>query len=305
MKKTIWMIILGSLSLIVVLYFVIFGPRLEIETTLKNISKESDNIPCCVINGRLHMADKNINISQILRNQNEGYALKEIFCVTDGKVYFVYSIHSTTVRNWVIASINLETGRIEEHSQFTGPKEIYQRKFYAPYQERNGYYYDGQIVLSDSNTVLVYNLGNDKQEQYSYDIYSFPQQGIYGEIIDSQTVNLHIQEDLYSFNLHDMSETSKGVALIYSLRNKRTWNGTSYLPCFFSHSSIQVVANKVYAVCAFVDFSGSSYAVILEYDREQKRWLYVTHSFSGGNVHGNCYVVAHSTHSTGDGLCEP
>ena len=90
-----------------------------------------------------------------------------------------------------------------------------------------------------------------------------------------------------------MAEQSDSIEQILRLKECRIWNGNSYLHRFFSKDSVQVIEDKVYAVCDCLNSQGYSSAVILEYMEATDSWRYVTsiRSAAGDVVHGRCYVV--------------
>ena len=62
------------------------------DNLLKNIPCESDNIPYIAEYGTLHTPDEKINLELLLSKKlgDDTVRIKDIFCVANGKAYFVY-----------------------------------------------------------------------------------------------------------------------------------------------------------------------------------------------------------------------
>lgn len=299
-KIPIWFTaIIVTVLFVLVLILSVFFPRVKLDKWLETLANESDGIPAYVVFGVLHTETDEINISQKCREQNKNNSLQEIFCIAEGKAYFVY-VDMTAAHTWTIASLDLKTMEFRDICQFLSAKGIYRDEHYGDYGKRNGFYYDGQIILSDFTSVLVYDIHRNVTSWYDYNTYAVPRRMIYGEVVKEQTLCLHINDYTRTFTLQEMAENSDGIARIYALKDKETWNGSSYLVSFLNNNRIQVIGDKIYTIEAVLNYSGEPYAVILEYNCESDSWLYVSKSFAGDTVHGNCYIIPSS--SAGDGL---
>lgn len=263
--------------------------RAELERSLKSIANESDTIPAYVIYGRLHIGDEKLDVSSVLREETKTGNVEEIFCVTGDKAYFIYTTY-TDAYDWKIASIDLKSSTIHDCCVFSDVAEIYISEHYGDYSERTGYYYDNQIVLSDSRSVFVYDIATEETHQYEYDQYAFPVQKVSGESINN-TLNLHLADAIHTFTLEDMASKSDGIAKIYALKNKLDWQKCSYLSGFFSSNTIEVVGEKIYYIASVRNWQGEPYAIILEYDLDYNEWIYVTNCFVGSDIHRYCYIV--------------
>ena len=254
-------------------------------STLKDIPNESDSVPAHVIYGEIHTESQKVNIAWLCKEQNK--SMKEIFCIAGDNVYFVY----TSAGAWVIASMNLETKAFTDHCQLSDAKETYQVDPYGDYSERNGFCYDKQIILSDFCSVLVYDIISGETSRHDYNTFVFPQKKAYGEALGEQTLKLYINESAYTFTLQEAAENSDGIAALYAMKDKKTWDKTSPLISFFGKNRIQVIDDEIYTIEAVLSYSGLPYAVILKYDTENNVWLYVSACFAGDNITRNCYVI--------------
>lgn len=286
LKKILGIVAIIAVSLLILAVPLgIILPRVVLESTLDDIPNESDSIPAYVIYGELYTEGQKVQISQLCREQKK--SMKEIFCIAGDEVYFVY----TSADTWVIASINLKTMTFTDHCQLSGAKETYKVDFYGDYRERNGFCYDKQIILSDFDSVLVYDVANGETSRHDYNSFVFPQRNIYGEALGEQTLKLVIYDSAYTFTLQEAAEYSDGIAALHKLKDKKTWDGTSYLVGFFSKNRIQVMGENIYTIEPVFNFSGEPYAVILKYDTKNNSWLYISACFAGDNITQNCYII--------------
>lgn len=254
---------------------------------LRDMPNETDTFPAYVDYGTLYTEKGKVNVAGICRDQHEDASVKEIFCVADGKAVFVY----TQPKAWILASVDLESKEYQELTRFENTATYYRRNIYGEYSERNGYFRDGEIVLSDGETVFSYDVSTGQTQTCAASGYTFPQRTIYGECTADKTLNLHIDDSVYSFTLDDLAAGSEGLAKIVALKDKKNWNKTSYLAGFMLFDTVRTDGERIYCVTAILDYLGSPHAVILEYDREQGVWQYVTKIFCGDDTYGNCYVI--------------
>lgn len=285
-------VILVSLLVILAPLFAILIPRMMIEEKLKDIDVETDKVPVIVVDGTVYINRDEVDIWKICKKQNNNFVLKEIFCIAEGKVYFIYS-GNPSAYTWTIASVDLITKEIRDLSQFSNTKIKYDsNSFNGEYKDRSGYYCDGKIILSDRVMVHEYDILSGEAKQYAYGQFAFPQRTVYGNSIDNQTLELYMNNTVHTFKLSDMAERSKGIQVLQKLKNKKIWNGDSSFQGFSLDklNSVQVIGDKIYTFCCIYNHSGELYYAILEYNHDKVLWMYVTWCFVCDNT-GNCYVI--------------
>lgn len=264
------------------------------ENPLKNIPSESEQVPNFVVYGTLYSKYGELSIDRIGKKQNETFVLKEVLCVKDEKVYFVYGTLYEESECWELGAIDLNSLEFQPQIRFIEPAEYYKSaEFYEDYKMQNGYYFEEQIIITDHKKVLVYDLEHQSSQMYQYAEYVFPEKRISSEVLNAEIIGMNNKGISKEYSLEKMAEQSNSIAQIFKLKEHQTWNGKSYLYRFFSECSIQVVENEVYAVCECLNFEGYAYAVILEYIELSDSWRYVTsiRSAAGDIVHGRCYIV--------------
>lgn len=264
------------------------------ENPLENIRQESADIPNYVVHDMLYSEYGITDIEQICQEQNKYYYVSEVFCIRNGKVYFMYENHISELNDdWYVGSIDLETSEFRTCCEMPDAEGKYYIDFKNPYRERSGYYLEGQITLIDYDTVLVYDIDADTSRTYAYKDYEFPECTVYGERTDSETICLNIGDFSKSYTLQQMAEKSDAIAGIYALKDEKTVYGYSYLDRCFSRNCVQVVNGKIYAVGECRDYDRNTYAMILEYDERTDSWMYVTNAQTpyGYAVEESCYVI--------------
>lgn len=256
---------------------------------LINIKTESENIHSYAIHRTLIHEGKNIDIYKLMKLEKE-FEVEEILYIQGNIAYIVYT-YVYDGCNWIIAAVDLDTGDVEECCVFADSYEPYIEQPGRPYKERNGYYLDGQIVLSNGRTVLVYDIATKAEHRFSYDEYDFSKSKVYGDYIDGISVKLFVDEKEIILTLEDLLNHSESVNRILSLRSKKIWNSNNSLYDFFSDYSVQCVGERVYLVGRCLNYYGSSFAVILEYDVENSVWKYVANQYTWDNCHRKMYII--------------
>ena len=261
------------------------APRLISVTRLTRIPNESPDTPNCMVYGTLYTSAGETDLSAAcLRN---GGHLLEVFCMDDQQVFLSCEMDG----DWVIASVDLQTSVFKTHCRLPGAKGQYRLSNGSPYGEKSGYYWNGEIVLNDFNTILTYDIAANTSRTVAYAEYGFPAAALSGEAIDPETIRFSIENTQMLCSLAEMASESPGIAQLYSLGQRNAWNGASPLRSFFSSDSICAADGRVYAIGEFFPHPGRAYAVILEYDAGNGAWRYVTSLPAGDQVHSHCYLV--------------
>ena len=293
-KRYIFLIILSCL-----LVFSIFKNFLRktdkiMENPLKDIEQEMEDAPTYVIYGSLITTDGTIDIQKLCEKQIEDFILEEILCVYQGKVYFVYATPYGRSERWVIGSVDLATEEVLAHCELIEPAEDYDvRAFAKDYKEKNGFFYEGKVVLNDHQKVMVYDLVRDEAKIVTNGAYEFPITEVYGEYVNQNTIRVFHGSSSNEYTLEDMAERSRGIEKLCALQEKKTWSNLSYLDWFLSEYSVQMVNGKLYVVGQCYNAKGYAHMVVLQYDDEKDCWLYggSHRSAAGDIVHGRCYVI--------------
>ena len=126
-------------------------------------------------------------------------------------------------------------------------------------------------------SVWEYDLKSGSAKEYGYDDFEFPVQEIYGEYAGDNAIKIHTPQWEKTFSFYDISQESTGVSTVYSFKDRKIRvTGCNFINDFFVDNAIQYINGKIYAFGECTDDLGGAYAVLLEYDLQQNKWLYVT-----------------------------
>lgn len=196
----------------------------------------------------------------------------EVYAVIDGRIYFSSGGEAEEgfAFAWQIASVSVSGDDLRVHATLQLSQVIGYTPYYyasAPYEEKNGYYYDGKIVLSDHNKVLVYTIATQTVETFECAEYIYPEQtSVLWE--DNSTLNFTWMSNgtENAVSMQKLAEEQEVFAEIYALRQEDTVDGDSCLSLFFSKDRITILDGTPYIVGRILNRYGGSYAVLIKYD---------------------------------------
>lgn len=164
-KKRVYtlLIILGVLVLAVLFYVSIphianaaTRPVKSFNKEITAISCESEDIPYVEAYGNIYKGKKVISLFDLCEKKHKTYY--DTLCIYDNRAYFICSESDKTNKQWCISSVDLKTHIIQTHFVFENPAAAYDDFMnLAEYSKRNGYYFDGKIVLNDYASVWEYD----------------------------------------------------------------------------------------------------------------------------------------------------
>ena len=234
------------------------------------------DIPYVEAYGNIYKGKKVISLFDLCEKKHKTYY--DTLCIYDNRAYFICSESDKTNKQWCISSVDLKTHIVQTHFVFENPAAAYDDFMnLAEYSKRNGYYFDGIIVLNDYASVWEYDLKSGSAKEYGYDDFEFPVQEIYGEYAGDNAIKIHTPQWEKTFSFYDISQESTGVSTVYSFKDRKIRvTGCNFINDFFVDNAIQYINGKIYAFGECTDDLGGAYAVLLEYDLQQNKWLYVT-----------------------------
>ena len=213
-KKRVYtlLIILGVLVLAVLFYVSIpyianaaTRPVKSFNKEITAISCESEDIPYVEAYGNIYKGKKVISLFDLCEKKHKTYY--DTLCIYDNRAYFICSESDKTNKQWCISSVDLKTHIIQTHFVFENPAAAYDDFMnLAEYSKRNGYYFDGKIVLNDYASVWEYDLKSGSAKEYGYDDFEFPVQEIYGEYAGDNAIKIHTPQWEKTFSFYDISQ---------------------------------------------------------------------------------------------------
>ena len=286
MKKpkriTILLVCIGLVIMIMQHFVSYMNPFISIET-------ETENISAYAIDGTLIHGGKKIDLYKLMKLEKE-FEVEEILYIQGSIAYIVYT-YVYNGCNWIVAAVDLDTGIVEECFVFADTDMPYMEQPGRPYNERNGYYLDGQIVLSNGRYVLVYDIMAKTEQRFSYAEYDFSECKVYGDFMDGISVQLVVEGNETILTLEDLLGYSESVNKILALRSREIWDSNNSLYDFFSDYSVQYVGDRMYLIGRCLNYFGSSFAVIFEYDIEDSVWKYAANQYTWDNCHRRMYII--------------
>lgn len=254
-------------------------PRdIEFAEQMEQLDNESHLYPGVVVYGTLYVNEDEIAIGKLLENCNDSYSFQEVLYVNEDDVYVLYIVDSVGKPTpWRIAQINLSSREVNDLCEFLEPTEYYSMSYGIEFRQRNAYFYQDKIVMSDKQSVVEYDILTSQTRIYSYCEYSFPRCSMWGECLDSDTVLLHIGEQERVCTTSDMKKDSHSLASIADFD-------------VFSRS-VQSIDEQIFVIAQCQNSFGESYAVVIYYDASTQKWEFVDSYFAYDIASRACYVV--------------
>lgn len=269
-------------------------PKVPMENKLKNLSSELEEIPAVVVYENIYLNNVKTNLFSTLKTQNNDYKLLEVFAKIGADFYFAYQDSEPNSTQWRIASVNQNGENFSLLCSISfcnepGADEYYQRNFNADFSVRNGFYYNGKIILTDHVKLIEYTISSQSYNQYSYDEYKFPLNDIKSRIIDNETIEFNVNNNIQTLILSEAAKSNDNINKIYLLKSKKTWDATPCLNHFFD--TVQIVENDIYIIGRILNYGGETYAIVLKYNIKTNSCHYANSYYVGDIIDDDCYVI--------------
>jgi len=216
------------------------------------------------------------------------YNVLQVFCINEGKIYFLCEYNDSTDTHWCIASIDLDGGDFKKHTDnvFLGTYTI---DFTIPYDERTGYYYDQTIVLTDFKKLIEYDIRNQTFIVHDYEKYQHPQKNISWNIENNEKITFHTQTKDIVVNKENFAKSNHISNELLSSFDKKIWSGKSSLYSLFD--SVQLIDDEIYIICRVLNYRGSTYALIFHYNLEQQEYRFCGSYFTRDIINQDEFYV--------------
>lgn len=227
----------------------------------------------------VYYRDKKVNLHDI----SPGY-IREVFCVSDDRIYFCYSTSTPDSEAgiiWNIASIGLNGENLINHyscnlfnkSDYL-TKDRYIRLSYHDYNENyyGGLYEDNKIYLHGRDRTVVYDICNDtacEVNEYPMSRYRWNFNDTHSEIVIKDC-----EQDLCkTVTLESMAEKNNYAKKLLELSSRKIWSGKS--PTYKVFSMVRTVGDRIYLICEVLNWNGESFSIVFQYDFSSENVLYV------------------------------
>lgn len=254
-------------SLLTVLVFIIIGSNCQFLSKskldeLKTGFSDFNYVHFGVLydNGEIKLDLKNLLLE-------EDKLLQQVYTQIDTTVYFSYQYVKENIVHWCIAKIQNDGNNmlvlcdeiVESNSM-----NKFEVDLSKDYKNRNGYCYNGTIVLTDFAKLVEYNIKTNKKSVYEYGDYSHPTEVFRYEIKDNQEVMLNYNKQSRVLTIADFIDKSEVAKTIYEKYNHKTINGT--YACEYFLDSVQFIDNDIFIVCRIHRWDGCAFAIVFKYD---------------------------------------
>lgn len=246
-----------------------FLSREKLETILDSLTIETEEPVFYMYHNKLYSDKLILDFDELLHNESINCSLKEVFCIRDNKIWFVYtSSLQNKGEKWCLASVSIpdKVFTLLYKGEFcTAPEsDTSYNKAIEPtdYSELNGFIIDERIILTDKNKLVEINISNRNIKEYSYNNYEF-------ECIEIN-VSRQFEQLIFSSNnktisldFDKASKLSPSFYQISQLAEYKIYDGSSSLELFFS--KVQMVNGKYYIFGRILNWHGETHMVVFEY----------------------------------------
>jgi|GEM_PF-6116511 len=264
----------------------------KMDDRLVAFQSEVQEIPLAIRYSTLIGNNFELNLNEVLENNGYESDMDECLCSYNGKVYFVFDSYMDGIedkRIWNIATVNFDgtNFKIEYSDVFNG--FYYNEATDKNNSEKNGYFNNGVIVLSDKQKVVEYNVGSGKSTEFIFNKYDFLEDELIFKITDNKKISFTQDNVEKILTLEELKKSSGVISEICIIYNEKIWDKSSGLKYFFD--SVQRINDKVYLLCRVLNYHGHTTVVVLEYDFETNSCKYVCSEFISDVIDGNYYLI--------------
>ncbi len=228
--------------------------------------------------------------SAVNYNNNKSYffdiladnVLDQVYCIKNDNIYYSYQYKKDNQLHWCLAftkfgdnNVNLIFDEIFDY------KKVYSFNVdvSSDYKNRNGYYYDNKIILTDYSKLVEYDLLSTRISFYQYEEYDHPKNKIQYEISeDNLYISIKKNNDILDLDLNKFSDMNNVAKYVINNYNRKTLSKLSTFYSFFD--DVQIVDNKVYLICEVSNFGGHAYNLLFTIDMTSKQIKYISWHYS-------------------------
>lgn len=228
----------------------------------------------------INSKNRELDLNKVLNNDTQ--ILQQVFCVIDNKSYFSYSYYEDSICHWCLSSVNNDGSQLK--TLFDAEFSMnYKVNLSESYSKRNGYYFDGKIILTDFKKLIEYDIQKGVYTELSYDKYIHPETPIswkFGD--DFNSITFFKNGKKYYLDKTILSQNNNIARQIISKNNHDIWSGDS--PFNGAFGDVQIVNDEVFLILLVRNYHGSSYAIIFKLDFDNSKYSYLGYEFIGGTI---------------------
>lgn len=259
----------------VLLFIILFNSACSltntvIEKELNALQIESNISFGYLYRDKFFYKDTVLDFDKLLKSEEINGSFEDVFCVVENKLWFLYSEKLTEFgEKWHLATVTIPNEELclQYESVFCSSDDsddTYSTSINTvKYSEKNGFYIDDKIVLTDKNKLVEINVLTNEIIEYSYKDYQFVESDI--------NIDIHPQQLIFSENekrriidFEKASKLSNGFNQITQLSKYKIYDGTYSTDSFFC--KVQFCNDKYYIFGRILNWHGETYMVVFEYD---------------------------------------
>lgn len=283
--KIIFLVIICLIILFIPAVFIYSGITAKaMDNYLKKIPSDCDHIPAYTLpwKGILYYNNDDINMPEC----------EVVLLIFNNAAITFHSVDiDDNYTMWELYSANLsdknEKLLCKGKMKIEGRRKI-QNNFDLDYSQRNAFYYNEKVVLTDFETLFEYDLINDVLKEYKYAEYDFPTVGMSHTFIDDKTICFEKDGVKKSISLFDTVNSGESLKKIYDLNENSFSNFFSNKESFsefFSNKLVMYVGDKVYIIGRLLTSMGESFGILMNYDFESNKLNYLDYRYFSDIIH--------------------
>ena len=211
--------------------------------------------------------DKNssLDLSELLQKDNK--SLQQVYVQIGEILYFSYQYVENDNVHWCIASIKSDGSNFEMIcDEIFNSESLHKFKInlFEDYKNRNGYYYNNKIVLTDFSKVVEYNIESEEKAVCDYINYQHPTESFYYNIENHKKIIIIKNNQTRILTISDLIEKNNVAKTVFEKYNNKTINGMNACEYFFDN--IQFINGHIYIICRIHRWDGCAYALVFKYD---------------------------------------
>ena len=269
----------------------IFGRNSSLRYQLQSFSPEAD-IPAYVSFETLYYGKQRIYLPLVLDENGVDGQLAQVLYTDSQRVWFSYTGSQVdTAKLWSIASVSLDGSDFKIHCSEQFQTDYFQPNTTGSYigNYNSGSFYNGRIMLTDMQSVLVYDMHTESYQMMPEAESIYPKPAVKAAIMDHRKILLEWDGGKTTITPETLAQTSFAFSELMEHDGKRIWNGESKTKFLFS--GVQCVGDDVYIICSIMNYTGETFVVVFRYDYLVGVCSYCFFKHNGDLYHGDQYVV--------------
>lgn len=290
MNKRFSAILFCAIVIIAVCIYFVVGNYYINDSKMKTFVNESESKTSYVYFDNLYCKDIRLDLKEVVKHE-ENSVIQQAFCIKDNYVYFSYQYVKDSIVHWCLASISVDGTEYKLIFDEIFDRESlhkYELKVGEVLSQRNGYFYDNKIIVTDFSKLVEYNMEKDLVTIYNYDEYEINENEVAWNIDDFNEITLKKNNKIVVINKSELSKKSSVANKVLSSYDRMVWHDLSSTQYFFN--DVQVINDEIYIICSLLNRHGETYTLIFECDIENEEYNYCSYHFTK-DVTRHFYVV--------------